>query len=65
MLILSVGGDDDVDCLNDTLESLVQIFWLKLQLQQGTVHLVHHQDWLDALANGLTEHSLGLHTHTW
>lgn len=62
---LSIGGDDDVDGLHNTLEGLVQVFRLELQLQQGTVHLVHHQDWLDTLTDGLTEHSLSLHTNTW
>jgi len=65
MLIFSISGDDDVDGLYNTLESLVKVFRLKLQLQQGTVHFVHHQDWLDALSNGLTEHGLSLYTNTW
>lgn len=65
MFIFSISGDDDIDWLNNTLESLVKVFSFKLQLQQGTVHLVHHQDWLDTLTNGLTEHCLSLYTNTW
>ena len=63
-VVFSVGGDDDVDGLNDTLEGLVQPLGLQLQLQQSAVHLVHHQHWLDALSNGLTQHRLSLHTDT-
>lgn len=63
-LVLSVGGDDDVDVLHDTLEGLVQLLRLQLQLQKSTVHFVHHQDWLNALADGLSQHGLGLHAHT-
>lgn len=64
ILIFSISGDDDIDSLNNTLESLVKVFRVKLQLQQGTVHLVHHQDWFDAFTNGLTEHCLSLYTNT-
>lgn len=62
--VIGVGGNDDVDILNNTLEGLVQLLRLQLQLQQGTVHLVHEQDRLDALGDGLTQYSLGLHAHT-
>lgn len=65
IFIFSIGGDDDIDGLDNTLESLEKVFRFKLQLQQGTVHLVHHQDWLDTFTNGLTEHCLSLHTNTW
>ena len=62
--LVIVGGNDDVDVLNDTLEGLEQVLGLKLQLEQSTVHLVHEQNGLDALADGLSQHSLGLHAHT-
>eukprot|EP00043_Microstomoeca_roanoka_P011771 m.111338 g.111338 ORF g.111338 m.111338 type:complete len:377 (-) comp15293_c0_seq1:145-1275(-) len=63
-IIITVGGDNDVDALNDTLEGLVEIFLLELELEKSAVHLVHEKNGLDALSNGLTEHSLGLHAHT-
>lgn len=62
--LVIVGSDDDVDVLDDTLEGLIQVLGLQLQLEQGAIHLVHEQDRLDALADGLTQHSLGLHAHT-
>ena len=65
LLLLAVGADDDVDVLHDALEGLVEVLGLQLQLQQGAVHLVHHQDGLDPLGDGLAQHGLGLHTHPW
>lgn len=62
-LALAVGRDDDVDVLHDALEGLVELLGLQLQLQQGPVHLVHHQDGLDAFSDGLAQHSFCLHTH--
>lgn len=63
-LILSVGGDDNVDVLHNTLKCLEKLIWLQLQLKQGAVHLVHHQNRLDAFGDGLPQYSLSLHTHT-
>lgn len=64
-LSFPIGGNDDIHILHNTLESLVQLFWLQLQLQQCSVHLIHHQDRLDPLSNGLSQHSFCLYTHTW
>lgn len=61
--LVVVGGDDDVDVLDDTLEGLEQVLGVELQLEESTVHLVHEQDGLDALADGLSQHGLGLHAH--
>jgi hypothetical protein len=63
-LVVTVGGDDDVHVFNNTLEGLEKFFLLKLQLEEGAVHLVHEKDRLDALSNSLTQHSLSLHAHT-
>ena len=59
-----VSGDNDVDGFDGTAESLVKFFSRELQLQQGTVDLVHHENGLDTLTNGLTQDSFGLHTHS-
>jgi hypothetical protein len=37
----------------------------QLQLEQGAIHLVHEEDGVDTLGNGLTQHGLSLHAHTW
>lgn len=63
-LILSIGGDNDVNVLHNTLEGLIELIWLQLQLKQGPVHLVHHENRLYALSDGLTQYGLGLHAHT-
>ena len=63
-VVISIGGNDDVDVLNDTLESKEKIFLLQLKFQQSTVHLVHEKNGLDTFGGGLTQDSLGLHTDT-
>jgi len=60
----TVGGDDDVDVLNDTLELLVELFGLELERQKRQVHLVHEDDGLDSLTNSLSQYGLGLYAHT-
>ena len=52
-IVVGVGGDDDVDVLDDAVEGLVQLFHLQLQLQKSAVHLVHHENWPDALGDSL------------
>ena len=52
-VIIGVGGDDDVDILDDTVEGLVQFFLLQLQLQKSAVHFVHHENRPDTLGDGL------------
>ena len=64
-VVISIGGNDDVDVLNDTLESKEEIFLLQLEFQQSTVHLVHEKNGLDTFGDGLTQDSLGLHTDTY
>ena len=59
-IVVTVGGDDDVDVFDDTLEGLVQVFLFELEFEQRTVHLVQEEDWLDTLADGLSKDSLGL-----
>jgi hypothetical protein len=63
-IFFTVGCDDNVDVLDDTLESLVKIFLFKLEFEQGTVHLVQEQNWSDTLLNGLSKDSLGLDADT-
>jgi hypothetical protein len=55
-----IGGDNDVDVLDGTTESLVQLLGLVLKLKQGAVDLVDDYDGLDTLRESLSEHSLGL-----
>ena len=63
-VVVSVGGDDDVDVLNNTLEGLEELLSSELKLKKSTVHLVHEKNWLDTLSDGLTKHSFGLDTHS-
>ena len=61
--LVAVGGDDDVDALDNALKGLEEILLLELELEESAVHLVHEEDGLDALGNGLTQHGLRLHAH--
>ena len=65
IILQSIGCNDDVDILNNSLEDLVQRFCLKLQCQQSQVHLVHEKNRLDSLSNSLSQHGLCLHTYTF
>jgi hypothetical protein len=63
--LVIVGGNDDVDGLNDTGEVLVQVLLGHLELEKSTVDLVDDDDGLDALTKGLTQHGLGLDADTF
>ena len=61
--IIRIRSNNDVNVLNNALESLVQLFRVQLQFQQSPVHLVHEQNGLDTFGDGLPEYGLGLDTH--
>ena len=63
--LVEVGGDDDVDGLNDTGEVLVQVLLGDLELEKSTVDLVDDDNGLDTLTESLAEHSLGLDADTF
>jgi hypothetical protein len=60
-----VGGDDNVGVLDNSLEVLIHGLTIDLQLEDTSVDLVDHHDWLDLLSEGLTENSLSLHADTF
>jgi hypothetical protein len=62
--LVEVGGDDDVDGLNDTGEVLVKVLLGELELEKSTVDLVDDDNGLDALTKSLTEDGLGLDADT-
>jgi hypothetical protein len=51
---------NDVGLLNNSLKRLVHILRLHAELNDGSVDLVDHEDWLDALLHSLSEDSLSL-----
>lgn len=59
-----VRRDDDVDGLNGTGKVLVSLLLGELELKEGTVELVDHDDGADTLDEGLAKHSLGLDAHS-
>ena len=63
--LVEVGGNNDVDGLDSSREGLVKILLGNLQLEEGTIDLVDDNNRLDTLTKSLTEHSLGLHAHTF
>jgi hypothetical protein len=62
--LVVVGGNDDVDRLNDTGEVLVQVLLGDLELEKSTIDLVDDNNGLDALTESLTQDGLGLDAHT-
>ena len=63
--LITVRPYDHIDVFYDTLESLVQRFFVLLQLKQGTVHLVHEHYRFDAFCDSLTQNCLCLNAYTW
>lgn len=64
-VLLLIGVDDDIDHINDSNEVLIHGFSIVLQLQDGSIDLVDHNNWLDLLLHGLSQNSLGLDTHSF
>lgn len=64
-IFLLIGGDNDVDHINDSDEILVHLFSVEFQFQNGTINLVDHHDGLDFLSHSLTKHGFGLHAHAF
>ena len=62
--LVEVGGNDDVDGLDDTREVLVQILLGELELEKSAIDLVDDDNGLDTLTKSLTQDSLGLDTDT-
>jgi len=60
-----VGGDDDVDVLEGLDETLVRLFGVELEFEDGTIDLVDEDDGADTLGEGLTEDGLGLDADTF
>lgn len=63
--LVEVGGNDDVDGLNDTGEVLVQILLGELELEKSTIDLVDDDNRLDTLTKSLTKDGLGLDADTF
>ena len=59
----SVGGDNNVNVLDNTGEGLVEFFGVQLEFEESAVHLVHEKDRLYTLGNSLPEDGLGLDAH--
>mmetsp|Transcript_9706 Transcript_9706/g.14714 ORF Transcript_9706/g.14714 Transcript_9706/m.14714 type:complete len:323 (+) Transcript_9706:1365-2333(+) len=62
--LVVVHGNNHVNRLNGTAESLVELLGRKLKLKKSTINLVNHENGTDTLGNSLTKHSLGLNTHS-
>jgi hypothetical protein len=62
--LVDVGGDDDVDGLNSSGESLIKILLSDLQLKESTIDLVDNNNGLDTLTKSLTKNGLSLDTDT-
>lgn len=63
--LVEVCGDNDVNGLDDTGKVLEQVLLGELEFEKSTIDLVDDDDGLDTLTKSLSEHSLGLHAHTF
>lgn len=61
--LIEVGGNDNVDGLDDTRKVLVEVLLGELELEKGAVNLVDDDNRLDTLTKSLSEDSLGLHAN--
>mmetsp|Transcript_41369 Transcript_41369/g.70823 ORF Transcript_41369/g.70823 Transcript_41369/m.70823 type:complete len:736 (+) Transcript_41369:345-2552(+) len=62
--LIVVHGNNHVNGLNGTAESLVELLSRELQLKKGTIDFVNHQTGPHTLGNSLTKHSLSLNAHS-
>jgi len=60
-----VGGNDDVDVLEGLDETLVGLFGVELEFEDGTIDLVDEDDGADTLGEGLAEDGFGLDADTF
>lgn len=63
-LFIFVGGDDNVDILDNSQEVLIHSFAIYLKLENGSVNFVDHENWSDHLTKSLSQDSFGLHSDT-
>ena len=63
-LVVVVRRDEDVDVLNVLDKGGVHVLRRQLELEEGTVELVHGDNRPDALTERLAQDGLGLHAHT-
>mmetsp|Transcript_43960 Transcript_43960/g.51502 ORF Transcript_43960/g.51502 Transcript_43960/m.51502 type:complete len:201 (-) Transcript_43960:627-1229(-) len=49
-----VGGHNHIHRFDGTAKGLVELFTRKLELQECTVHLVNHQNWLHSFSDSLS-----------
>lgn len=63
--LIEVCGDDDVDRLDGARERLVEILLGNLEFKESAVDLIDDDNWLNALAEGLSKHGLGLDAYTF
>mmetsp|Transcript_38598 Transcript_38598/g.27917 ORF Transcript_38598/g.27917 Transcript_38598/m.27917 type:complete len:369 (-) Transcript_38598:349-1455(-) len=64
-IITLVGGNDNVNVLNDTLEVLVHSLTIDLEFEDTTIDLVNHEYASNLFGKSLTEDGLGLYGHTF
>mmetsp|Transcript_9074 Transcript_9074/g.13552 ORF Transcript_9074/g.13552 Transcript_9074/m.13552 type:complete len:423 (+) Transcript_9074:1110-2378(+) len=62
--LVVVHGNNHVNRLDGTTESLVKLLSGELKFQNSTVDLVDHQNGAHTFANSLTKYCLGLYTHS-
>jgi hypothetical protein len=55
-----VGGDDDVNVLDNSLELIVHGLSINLELEDTSINLVDHEYWLNLFSECLSQHGLSL-----
>jgi len=60
-----MGGNDNVDRLNDTQEDLIHSFTINLKFKNSSVNLVDDKYWLDFFSESLTKYSFSLDSNTF
>ena len=59
-IIALIGGDDDVNVLDNSLELVVHGLTINLKLEDTSINLVDHEYWLNLFSESLSQHGLGL-----
>lgn len=64
-ILLLVGGKDNVGHIDNSDETLIHLFTVLFQFQDGSVDLVNHKNWFDLFTASLSEHGFGLYANTF
>jgi hypothetical protein len=59
-ILALIGGDNDVNVLDNSLELVVHGLSINLELKDTSINLIDHEDWLNLFSESLSQDGLSL-----